>query len=77
MPLTVTNMSDQALWLTQFLANNFHNINILLLVMSTDIIYFSNTAFVNNQVNSLTMIFNIQPIANIKALTINRQWFIS
>ena len=44
--------------------------------MSTDIVYFTDTSFVNDKVNSLAVVFNIKPVTDIKTFTIYRKWLI-
>ena len=70
-------MGNQALRLAQFLADDLHDLNILLFVMATDIVNFTNATIVNNQINSLAVIFNIQPVTDIQTLAVNRQWLVS
>lgn len=43
MTATITNMSDQAFRLAQLLADNLHDLNILLLVVTADVVDFTNT----------------------------------
>ena len=70
-------MGNQALRLAQFLADDFHNLDVLLLVMAADIVDLTNAALVDNQVDGLAMVFNIEPVADIQALAVNRQRLIS
>ena len=50
MTLTIANVSDQALRLAQFLADNLHDFNVLLLVVTADVVDFTNTTLVDNQI---------------------------
>lgn len=77
MTLTVANMGDKDLRLAQFLADNLHDLDVLLLIVATDVVDFTNTALVNNQINSLSVVFNIQPVTNVQTLAVNRQWLVS
>ena len=70
-------MSDQALRLVQFLADNLHNLNILLLIVTTDVVDFTNTTLVDNQINGLAVIFHIQPVTDVQAFTVNRERLVS
>ena len=42
--------------------------------MSTYIVYFTFTSFAYNEVNGLAMVFDIEPVANIFSLAIDRQF---
>ena len=55
--------------------NHLDNIYVLPLVETANIISLCDFAFMENQVNGTSMVFNIQPIANILTLAINRQRF--
>ena len=77
MALTVTNMGNQALRLAQLFADNFHDFNVLLLVVTTDIVDFTHATLMDNQVDCLTVILHIQPVTDIQTLAINRQRLIS
>ena len=66
-------MSDQAFRLAQLLADNLHNLNVLLFIVTTDVVDFTNTTLVDNQINGLAVIFHIQPVTDIKTFTVNRQ----
>ena len=44
--------------------------------MSANIVYFANFSFVNDKVNSFAMVFNIEPVTDIKTFTINRKWLV-
>ena len=77
MTLTVANMGDKDLRLTHFLADNLYDLDVLLLIVATDVVDFTNTALVNNQINSLAVVFNIQLVTNVQTLAVNRQWLVS
>ena len=72
MPLAVSHMGNQGLRLAQLPADDFHNLNILFLVVTAYIIDLANPALVNNQVNSLAVVLYIQPITNLHTVTIYR-----
>ena len=65
MTLTVANMGDQALRLAQFLTDDFHDLDVLLFIMTANIVNFTNTTLVDNQINGLAVVFDIQPVTNI------------
>ena len=70
-------MSDQAFRLAKLLADNLHDLNILLLVMTTDVVDFTNTTLVDDQINGLAVIFHIQPVTDVQTLAVNRQRLVS
>ena len=55
--------------------HNLDDVNILPLVENTNVVGLSNSAFVENEVNSTSMILNEQPVAHVLALAIDRKWF--
>ena len=44
---------------------DINNLNVTLLIMPTNVIYFANLTFVDNQIYCSAMIINIKPITNI------------
>lgn len=50
-------------------------VNIIPLVKTTNVVGLSNSAFVENEVNSTSMILNEQPVVHVLALAIDRKWF--
>ena len=55
--------------------HNLDDVNILPLVENTNVVGLSNSAFVENEVNSTSMILNEQPVAHVLALAIDRKRF--
>lgn len=55
--------------------HNLDDVNILPLVENTNVVGLSNSAFVENEVNSTSMILNEQPVTHVLALAIDRKWF--
>ena len=53
---------------------NLYDINILPLVETTDVICFSYSSFVEYNVDGTCMVFDIQPVAHIFSIAIDRQW---
>ena len=72
MTLPVFHIGDQALWLTQSMADQFHNVNIAHLVVTADVIDLPCPAFANNQIDRLAVILYIEPIPDIQPLAIDR-----
>ena len=56
MSLTIRDVSDQRFRLTKLLADQLNNFNILLLIVAANIINFTDTALMNDQIDSPTVI---------------------
>ena len=69
--LSVGYMGDKVFALAKLVADKLYNIDILHLVVTAYIINLTHSAFVQNKVNRLAMVFNIKPVANIKSLAVN------
>ena len=83
MPHTVGNMSDKVEVFT-FLTTeqtvdgvdeDVDDVDVLPLVETADIICVSHLALMEDKVDSASVVFYVQPVANIQAFAINRQWF--
>ena len=70
-------MGDQALRLAQLFADNLHDLDVLLLIVTADVVDFTNSTFVDNQVNGLAVVLHIQPVTDVQTLSINRQRLVS
>ena len=73
MPFAISDKSDQALRLPKFLTDEFHNIDVPHLIVSADIIDLSDASLVYDKVNSLAVIFDIQPVADVFPFAVDRQ----
>ena len=51
--------------------NGFYNLKVRFLVVTADIIYLAEPAFFKDKVNSLAVVFNIKPVADVFALAVN------
>ena len=56
-------------------AQRAHEINIFPFTITSDIVGLSRTSFMINQIDRLSMVFNIKPISDVRALTIDRKWY--
>ena len=74
---TIRYMCDQTLRFAKLLADDLYNVDILLLIVSTDIINLTNTTVMDNQINRFAVILHIQPVTHIQTFTIYRQRFVS
>src|SRR6185437_13112983 len=61
--------------LVQQIANGLYNLQIRSLVASPNIVRLPDYAALENEGKSLRVVFNIKPVANISAVTVNRQSF--
>jgi|GEM_PF-6220009 hypothetical protein len=57
------------------LDDSMDDVDVLPLVEATDIVSLCNLAVVEDSVNSTSVINNIEPVANVLTLTIDREWF--
>ena len=70
---SVLDMGDERFGLTHDAKNRFDNIYIALLVMTADIVDLAYPAVMNNEINSAAVILNIEPVADIESLAVDRQ----
>lgn len=73
MAFTVRDMVDEAFWFAQFFANQFDDVDISHFIMAADVINFADTALLEDEVDGPAMVFDIEPVADIKAVPIDRQ----
>ena len=70
---SVLHMLDQTLRLAKIFTDEFYDINIFHLVVSADIVNFADGSAAQDQVNRLTVILDIQPVAHIESLSVYRK----
>lgn len=73
MAFTVRNMMDEAFRFAQFFANQFDDVDIPHFIMAADVIDFADTALLEDEVDGSAMVFDIEPVADIEAVPIDRQ----
>ena len=73
MSFTVGHIGDQTFRLAQFLADQLHDIDVLHLVVSADIVYLTDASFVDHQIDRLAVIFHIQPVSYVQTFPVNRK----
>ena len=73
---TVLNVCDKILALAKLLQNDLYNVDISHFVVSTDVVNLANSTLVNNKVDSTAVVLNVEPVANVNALTVNREWLV-
>ena len=61
--------------LIQQIANSVHNVQVLLFVMTTDVVSLTRFALSHNGVKRTRMIFYIKPVTDLVAFAVNRQRF--
>ena len=77
MPLPVLNMLDQRVWLIQIVTDQLHNIDIGHFIMAADIVGLAITGLPDDEVDSLAVILDIEPVSDILTLAIYRQRLVS
>ena len=73
MAFAVGNMMDEAFRLAQCFANQFDDVDVLHFIVAADIIDFADAALLEDEVDGPAMVFDIEPVANIEAVPIDRQ----
>lgn len=73
MAFTVRDMVDEAFRFAQFFANQFYDVDIPHFIVAADIIDFADTALLEDEVDGPAMVFDIEPVADIEAVPIDRQ----
>ena len=54
--------------------NNLYDVDVLPLVKSSDVVCLCHVSFMEYKVDGTGMVFNIEPVAHVLALTVYRQW---
>ena len=70
MALAVCHVSDQALRLSEFLADELDDINVAHFIVSTDIVDFTDTSSAEDQIDRFAVILYIQPVSHIEAFSV-------
>ena len=70
---SVLHMLDQTLRLAEIFTDEFYDINIFHLIVSADVVDFSDGSVAQDQINRLTVILDIQPVAHIESLSVYRK----
>lgn len=73
MTFTIGDVGYQALGLAELLTDKLYNIYVAHFVMTADVVNFAYATIVYDKVNSLAVVFNIEPVADIDTLAINRE----
>ena len=77
MPWSVGNIPDHGITLSKLTDNGPDDFEIGSLIMAANIIDVTNFAVMNNPVNSAAMIFDIEPVPDVFAFTVDRQLLIA
>jgi hypothetical protein len=72
----VGNELYQAPWFVQQLQQLVDKLQVGLLIAAADIIYFSELAFLDDSVKSPTVVAYKDPVPDVKAIPIDRDWFL-
>jgi len=74
---SVLHIGNQTFRLAQLFEDELYNINVRHFVMAADVVDFTYGAFMNNQVDSLAVVFHIEPVPHVFAISIYGKRFIS
>src|SRR6266404_7750857 len=76
MPRTILNKANQRARLAKSIKQRLNNIDVLLLIASTDIINRSCSAFFQRQQYCAAVVLDVDPVSYIAAVTIDRDGFV-
>ena len=76
MTFTVCHICDQTFRFAKLFTDDLNDINVCHFVVTTYIINFAYTSFVDDQVDCAAMIFYIEPVTNVFACSVYRKWFV-
>ena len=68
MTRTILDVADQAFRLVQRFQDGFDNLQVGPLIVSADVVNLTDASLVENQIDRLTMIGYVQPVANVRAV---------
>lgn len=71
-PFTVGHVFDEGFRFAELVQNGLDDVDIGAFIMSADIVDFAFAACADNQVDSRAVVFHIEPIADVLAITVNR-----
>ena len=71
MTLSIRHISDQGLVLPQLFDDQLHNVDVAHLIVTANIIDFTDATTMHYQIDGLAVILHIQPVTDIKALAID------
>ena len=72
--LAVGYISNQAFRFAKLLADDLNDVDVLHLVVSTNVVNLTNASLVDNQIDCTAVILNIQPVTNILSIAIYREF---
>ena len=73
MSMSIGYMCDETFRFAELLKNNLYNLDIGLLVVAAKVVDFSDFTLFQNCKDSITMVLLIEPVTNIKSLSIYRK----
>ena len=68
--------SDERFGLIEFFQDELNDVNVCHFVVATNVVNFADFAIMNNKIDSLTVIFDVKPVANVLAVAVDRKGFI-
>lgn len=73
MALAVRDVLNQVLALAEFLEDGLDDIDIRAFIVSADVVDFADTALLQDEVDGMAVILDIEPVADILAIAVDRQ----
>ena len=71
MARTILDVTDQAFRLVQRFQDGFDNLQVGSLIVSADIVDLTDASLVENQIDRLTMIGYVQPVADVRTVAVS------
>mgnify|MGYP006910457194 CR=1 FL=1 len=71
--LAVGHMLNQTFVLPQFPANQGNDVDVLHFIVAADVIDFADTALAKDEVDSPAVIFYVEPVTDVEAVTVDRK----
>ena len=75
-PLAVGDKGDEGLRLSERVADELDNIEVLHLVVAAYVVDLTLSALADDEIDRAAVILDIQPVTHVQALAIYRQWLI-
>ena len=76
MTRTILDVTDQAFRLVQRFQDGFDNLQVGPLIVSADVVNLTDAPLVENQIDRLTMIGYVQPVADVRAVAVYRKFLV-
>ena len=73
MPLAVGDVLDEVFGLAELLEDGLDDVDVGALIVTADVVDLADATLLQDQVDGMAVILNVEPVANILAVTVDRQ----